>query len=260
MSITHSKTYLPDLCQLVIVLKEEAQVLVADVNIRIPAKLPVLFLCLTTTAEPVAVDLILNLIWGIAHVYARVDVRRAHLCLRTLQCREELRMQQGRLRVSQLVCDVTRQAKIWILVDRTWNEARNVGLGAKDLWERIGKGRRRLDGAKVNLADVVTKKTKDVPLRMRQQKGGARQKRYGVEKRNIRVIETKRRFCLAEGDLAGDFRHVLVELATHEVIITENESLLKLEPDGDDVPRIFQCKLVRLLRFKLMLEQEFFVI
>ena len=78
--------------------------------------------------------------------------------------------------------------------------------------------------------------------------------------RNVRVVETKRRPCLAEGDLARDFRHVLVELATHEVVIAENECLFELEPDGDDVPRIFQCKLVSLLRFKLMLEQEFFVI
>lgn len=248
------------MCQLAIVLKEEAQVLVADVNVRIPAKPSVLFLRLATTAEPMAVDLVLNLIRGVAHVYARVDVRRAHLCLRSLQRGEELGVQQGRLRISQLVRDVTRQAKIGVLIDRTWDEARNIGLGAKDLWERIGKGRRRLDGTKVNLADVVTKKTKDVLARMRRQKKGARQKWYGVEERNIRVVEPKRRLCLAEGDLAGDFRHVLVELAAHELVITENESLFKLEPDSDDVPRIFQCKLVCLLRFELMLEQEFFII
>ena len=82
------------------ILKEEAQVLVADVNIRIPAEPSVLFLRLATTAEPMAVDLILDLIWGIAHVYARVDVRRAHLCLRTLQRRKELGVQQGRLQIS----------------------------------------------------------------------------------------------------------------------------------------------------------------
>jgi hypothetical protein len=144
------------LCQLVIILKEEAQVLVADVNVCIPAKLSVLFLRLMTAAEPMVVDLILNLIRGIAHVYARVDVRRAHLCMRTLQHGEELGVQQGRLRVSQLVRDVTRQAEIGTLVDRTWDEARNVGLGAKDLWEGVGKGRRRLDGTKVNLANDLS--------------------------------------------------------------------------------------------------------
>ena len=209
-----------------------------------------------------AVDLILNLIRGIAHVYARVDIRRTHLCLRTLQRGEELGVQQGRLRVSQLLRDVTRQAEIGILVDRTRDEARNVGFGAKDLWEGVGKGRRRLDGTKVNLADVVTLKTKNVLARMSydKKKQRGRQKRYGEEERNVRVIETKRRLCLAEGDLAGDFRHVLVEFAAHEIVIAKNERLFELEPDSDDVPRIFQCKLVGLLRFKLMLEQEFFVI
>ena len=249
------------MCQLVVVLKEEAQVLVADVNVRIPPKPSVLFLRLATTAEPMAVDLILNLIRGIAHVYARVDIRRTHLCLRTLQRGEELGVQQGRLRVSQLLRDVTRQAEIGILVDRTRDEARNVGFGAKDLWEGVGKGWRRLDGTKVNLADIVTWKTKNVVARMSNDKirGGDR-KGMGKGRRNIRVIETKRRLCLAEGDLAGDFRHVLVELAAHEIVIAKNERLFKLEPDSNDVPRIFQCKLVGLLRFELMLEQEFFII
>jgi hypothetical protein len=35
------------------------------------------------------VDLILDLIGRVVHVYARVDVGRAHLCLRTLQSGEE---------------------------------------------------------------------------------------------------------------------------------------------------------------------------
>jgi len=156
--------------------------LVANVNVRIPAKPSVLFLRLATTAEPMAVDLILNLIRGIAHVYARVDVRCAHLCLRTLQRGEELGVQQGRLRVSQLVCHVTRQAEVGILVDRTWDEAGNVGLGPKDLWEGVGKGRRRLDGGKVYLADVVTIKTKNVLARMshdQKKKGGKTEKVWG---------------------------------------------------------------------------------
>ena len=86
------QTHLPNSRQLVVVLKEKAQVLVADVDVRIPAKQPVLFLRLTAPAEAVAVDLILNLIGRVVHVYARVDVRRAHLCLRTLQSGKEFRM------------------------------------------------------------------------------------------------------------------------------------------------------------------------
>ena len=157
--------------------------------------------------------------------------------------------------------DVTRQAEIGVLVDRTWDKARNVGLGAKDLREGVGKGRRRLDGAKMYLADVVTGKTKNVLARMsHEMKKGEKTEKVWGSGEDVRVVETKRRLCLAEGDLARDFRHVLVELAAHEVVIAENERLFELEPDGDDVPRIFQRKLVSLLRFKLMFEQEFFVI
>lgn len=88
-SMTQRKTHLPNLRQLVVVLKEKTQVLVADVDVRIPTKPPVLFLRLTAPAEPMTVDLILDLIGRVVHVYARVDVGRAHLCLRTLQSGEE---------------------------------------------------------------------------------------------------------------------------------------------------------------------------
>jgi hypothetical protein len=109
--------------------------LVTDVDVRIPTKPSVLFLRLTAPAEPMAVDLILDLIWRVVHVYARVDVGRAHLCLRTLQSGEEFCMQQGRLGVPQLVSDVARRAEVRILVYRTWDKAWNVGLCSEDLRE-----------------------------------------------------------------------------------------------------------------------------
>ena len=130
-----SQTHLPNLSILLVVIKEKAQILVTDVDVRIPAKPPVLFLGLTATTEPMAVDLILYLIRCVVHVYARVDVGRAHLCLRTLQSGEEFCMQQSRLGVSQLVSDVARKAEVRILVYRTWDKAWNVGLCAEDLWE-----------------------------------------------------------------------------------------------------------------------------
>jgi hypothetical protein len=77
---------------------------------------------------------------------------------------------------------------------------------------------------------------------------------------DVRVVETERRLCLTEGDLARDSRHVLVKLAADEVVIAEDERLFELEPDGDDVPRVSQRKLVSLLRFELVLEQELFVV
>ena len=76
--------------------------------------------------------------------------------------------------------DVSRQAEIGILVDRTRDEARNVGLGAKDLREGVGKGRRRLDGAKMYLADVVTGKTKNALARMSHQKKKGGEDRKGM--------------------------------------------------------------------------------
>jgi hypothetical protein len=86
------QTHLPNLGQLVVVLKEEAQVLVADVDVRIPTKQPVLFLCLPPPTEAMTVNLILDLIGRVVHVYTRIDVRRAHLCLRTLQSGKEFRV------------------------------------------------------------------------------------------------------------------------------------------------------------------------
>ena len=130
-----SQTHLPNLGILLVVIKEEAQILVTDIDVRIPAKPPVLFLRLTAPTEPMAVDLIFDLIRRIVHVYARVDVGRAHLCLRTLQSGEEFRVQKRRLRVPQLVSDVARKAEVRILVYRTWDKAWNVGLCAENLRE-----------------------------------------------------------------------------------------------------------------------------
>lgn len=65
-----SQTHLPNLGILLVVIKEKAQILITDVDVRIPAKPPVLFLRLTAPAEPMTVDLILDLIRRVVHVYA----------------------------------------------------------------------------------------------------------------------------------------------------------------------------------------------
>ena len=143
------------MCQLLVILKEEGQVLIADVDIRIATEPPVFFFRLATTAEPMAVDLILDLILCIAHVYARVDVRRTHFCLWALQSREEFRMQQGRLGILQLMRYVTSKAEIRVLVDSTRDKARDIRLGAKDLRERVGERWCSLNRAEVYLSDVV---------------------------------------------------------------------------------------------------------
>jgi hypothetical protein len=150
------QTHLPNCCQLFIVLEEEAQVLIADVDVCITPKSPVFLLSFATTAEPMAVDLILNLIWHVTHKYARVDVRRAHFCLRALQSREEFCVQQRGLRVFQLVGNVARKAEIRVLVDCTRDKTRDVGLDSKNLWEGVGKRWSGLNGAKVYLSNVIT--------------------------------------------------------------------------------------------------------
>ena len=236
------------MCQLFVILEEEAQVLVTDVDVRVPAKPSVLFLRLAPATEPVAVDLVLDLIRRIIHVYARVGVRRAHLGLRALQRGEEFGVQQRRLWVPQLVRDVARQAKIRILVYRARDQAGDVGLCAEDLREGVGKGRRGLDRAKVYLADVVTDQIRRILAEISQNKTAE------TEEESVRVAETKRRLRLAEGDLARDFRYVLIERAAEVVVIAEYERLLELEPDSDDVPRVLKRKFVSLLHFEFMLE------
>ena len=110
---------------------------------------------LLATREAVLVDLVLDLRRRVGHVDARVRVRRAHLRLRALQRREELGVQQCRLRVLQLRRDVSREAEVRILVDRAWDEAWDVRLGAEDLGEGVREGWRGLDGREVDFPNVI---------------------------------------------------------------------------------------------------------
>ena len=105
--------------------------------------------------EPVLVDLVLDLVRGIVHEYARVDVRRAHLRLWALQRGEELGVDERGLGVLELDGDVAREPEVRVLVDRAGDEAWDVGRAAEDLREGVGEGGRGLDGREVDLADVV---------------------------------------------------------------------------------------------------------
>ena len=82
----------------------------------------------------------------------------------------------------------------------------------------------------------------------------------GEGKGHVRVAETECCPRLAESDLARNLRHILVKRPPEVVVIAENECLFELEPDGDDIPRIFQRKFVSLLGFEFMLEEEFLII
>lgn len=58
------------------------------------------------------------------------------------------------------------------------------------------------------------------------------------ESGDARVVETECRPRLAECDLARNLGDVLVKCTTNVVVITEDECLFELEPNGDDVSRI----------------------
>lgn len=105
--------------------------------------------------EPVLVDLILDLVRRVGHVYTRVQVRRAHLGLWALQCGEELGVDEGGFRVFELDGNVSRQTEVRVLVDSTGDEARDIGACTEDMWEGVREGRGCLDRAEVNLADVI---------------------------------------------------------------------------------------------------------
>lgn len=64
-------------------------------------------------------------------------------------------MDEGGLFVLEALGALARQAEVRVLVDGAGDQARDVGLVAKDLRERVGEGRGRLDRDKVPLADVV---------------------------------------------------------------------------------------------------------
>ena len=64
-------------------------------------------------------------------------------------------MNKGGLLILQLNRDITGKTEVWILVDGTWNETRNVASGAENVRERVGEGRSGLDGCEVDLSDVV---------------------------------------------------------------------------------------------------------
>ena len=151
------KSHLLDHGELVVVLEEEGQVLERDVDVGVPALLAMLLKRRSSTRERVLVDLVLDLLLRVRHEDARrVDTGR-HLALRAEQRRDELGVDKRRLLVLEPRGRFACQAEVGVLVDRARDQARDVRLGAEDLGERVGEGRRGLNRDKVPLADVVAK-------------------------------------------------------------------------------------------------------
>ena len=65
---------------------------------------------------------------------------------------------------------------------------------------------------------------------------------------------------MRDSDLTGNLGYVLVELSTDVVVVTEDECLFQLEPDGDNIFGVLLRESVGLIDFELVLEEEFLVI
>ena len=128
-----------------------------------------------------AVDLVLNLGLCVSHEDGRAVDRGTHLGAGSLESREELSVDQGRLGVLELVGNITRQTEVRILVNGARDQARNVGTIAKDGRESVRERGGGLDRHKVRLSDVIA------------------------------VIESKSRLGLTVGDAARDADDVVVE-------------------------------------------------
>lgn len=130
-------TYLSQPGQFLVVFKEESKVLVRNIHIGVATQASVFFFCFLSARETVFVDFVLDLIRGVCHEDAGVDIRCAHFGLGSLKGGEELGMDQSRLGVLQFHGNVSGETEVWILVDGTWNQARDIALCAKDVGERV---------------------------------------------------------------------------------------------------------------------------
>lgn len=75
-----------------------------------------------------------------------------------------------------------------------------------------------------------------------------------------RFVESKGGFHLVIGDLPRDLGDILVEHATHVLVIAEDERLFEIEATCNDILGVLSRELLGLLGFELMLEQELFVV
>ena len=75
-----------------------------------------------------------------------------------------------------------------------------------------------------------------------------------------RVVETKRGFGLVDGNLSRNFGDVAIEGTANIIVVAEDECLFEVESYSNDVTSIAFSEFISLLRFELMLEQEFLII
>lgn len=139
-------------------------------------------------------------------------------------------MDQARFRILQTRSDISSLTEVWVLINSAWDQTRNVVLLAKDLRERVGERRCRLNRNKVCFTDTVA------------------------------IGETKGSFGLVDGDHSGDANDVGVECTTHVIEIGEDEGFVEFEAACDDVAGVFEGEIFHLFDFERGFEEELFVI
>lgn len=77
---------------------------------------------------------------------------------------------------------------------------------------------------------------------------------------NSRFVEPKGSLHLVVGNLPRNLGNILVEHATHVLVVAEDERLLEIEPTGDNVLGVLSRELLGLLGLEFVLEQELFII
>mmetsp|Transcript_24935 Transcript_24935/g.44884 ORF Transcript_24935/g.44884 Transcript_24935/m.44884 type:complete len:228 (-) Transcript_24935:1669-2352(-) len=157
--------------QFFIIFQKETQPLIAHIHLQISSQLLLQFLRVSSSREGMGFDFPFNFLGRVRQEDCRVGIATAHLSLCSLERWEELGMDQRWLALQrmvawyQLVGNVARESKVWVLVDGTGNETRQRGriafAAAQHVWEGASEGGRRLNRREGNLSDIrPTVKTK----------------------------------------------------------------------------------------------------
>ena len=202
--------------EFIIVLQEESKVLEGHIDLRVTTLLAVELGSVTTTREGELVDLVLDLIRGVAHEDSGGVDTSGHLRARSLEGRQEDGVDERWLLVLHLLGVFSALPEVWVLVDGARNQAGDgrdlFEVVAEDMGETGCECRGRLGGAEVELADVVA------------------------------VVESECASDLIDRDTFCHPANVFVECATDEVEITENKGLLHVESNGNDILHVFLGK------------------
>lgn len=220
--------------QLLIILQEESQVLEWDVIFSVSAKLALELGGILATGKSELVDLVLDAIRCVSHENGRRIHASRHLGSRALEGRQKDCVDERRFLILHLLCVLAALSEVRVLVDGTWNQAWNrrslLPVGAENVWEARGKPRGRLGGAEMELADVIA------------------------------VVKAECASYRVDRDPLGHTAHVLIECATDEVEVAEDECLLHVKPDGNNILNVLSGIPLDIVDFDLLVVHVFLVV